>query len=150
MIIEKDRKIISLLKENAKYSTREISEKTGMPITTVHNRIKKLEQEGIIKGYTTTFDRKKLGKGVQAFIHITVNYALPDGGVLDQEELARKILTLHEVEETHIMTGTTDILVKVSVADVEELNTFIIHKLRKLGGIADTVTGIVLKDVSEN
>ncbi len=149
MIPEKDRKIIDLLKENAKYTTRQISEKMGMPITTVHNRIKKLEKDEIIKGYTTRLNRKKLGKGMQAFINIAVNYTLPGGAVLDQEDLARKILKMVEVDECHIMTGTTDILVKVSVADVEELNEFIVHKLRKLAGIADTVTGIVLKDVSE-
>ncbi len=149
MISEKDRKIIILLQENGKYTTREISEKTGMPITTVHNRIKKLEQDGIIKGYTVQLNKKKLGKGIQAFINITVTYALSDGTILDQEELARKILRMPEVDEAHVMTGTTDVLVKVSVADVEELNNFIIHKLRKLPGISDTVTGIVLKDASE-
>lgn len=149
MITEKDGKIIDLLKENGKYTSRQISEKTGMPITTVHHRIKKLEKDGVIKGYSVLLNRKKLGRGMLAFINIAVNYSLPDGTRLDQEELAKKILRLPEVDETHIMTGTTDILVKISVADVDELNSFIIHKLRKLDGIADTVTGIVLKDVSE-
>ena len=148
MINEKDRKIIDLLREDGKHTARQISEKTGMPITTVHNRIKKLEKDGVIKGYTILLDRKKLGRGLQAFINISVNYALPNGTKLNQEELAKKMLRMPEVDECHIMTGTTDILLKVSAADVEELNNFVIHKLRALDGISDTVTGIVLKEVS--
>ncbi len=150
MINEKDRKIIELLRENGKYTARQISEKTGMPITTVHNRIKKLEKDSVIRGYTIKLDGKKLGRSLQAFIQISVNYSLPDGRKLDQEELARKILKMPEVDECCIMAGTTDILLKVSASDVEDLNTFVIHKLRSLDGIADTTTGIVLKDVSQS
>lgn len=149
MISEKDRKIIELLKENGKYTARHISEKTGMPITTVHHRIKRLESSGVIKGYTVRLDRKKFGLGLQAFINITVNYTLQDGTKIDQEDVARKLARMEEVDECHIMTGTTDILVKASAKDVEDLNTFIIKKLRSVDGIEDTVTGIVLKQISE-
>ena len=149
MINEKDRKIIELLKENGKYTTRQISEATGMPITTVHHRIKRLESSGVIKSYTVKLDRKKLGMGLQAFINIAVTYTLPDGTKIDQEDIARKLSKMEEVDECHIMTGTTDILLKVSARDVEDLNTFIIKKLRTIDGIEDTVTGIVLKQISE-
>ncbi|MBI4018258.1 MAG: Lrp/AsnC family transcriptional regulator [Candidatus Aenigmarchaeota archaeon] len=146
---DKDMKILNLVKENARYTARQISEKTGIPITTIHNRIRTLEQEGVIRGYTAKLNRKKIGKPLQAFIHVEVEYILPGGNKLNQEELARKILKMPEVEECHIMAGTTDILIKVAVADVEELNQFVIHRLRNLDGVVDTVTAIVLKDVSE-
>ena len=147
MISDKDRKIIQLLSENARYTARQISEKTGMPITTVHHRIKKLESENVISGYTIRLNRKKIGLDIQAFIEIAVSYALSDGSKVDQEDLAKKILRFHEVDECPIMTGTTDILVKVSVANVDELNTFVTKKLRSIDGISDTVTGIVLKGI---
>ena len=73
MIDEKDLKIISLLKENAKLSMQQIAKKTLIPITTVHNRIKKLEKSGIIKGYTINLDDKKL-QSISAFILVTVDY----------------------------------------------------------------------------
>ena len=72
----KDEKILELLRENSKLTTHQISKKTLIPITTIHNRIKKLEQEGIIKRYTLELDNKKLGKELAAFIHITVDYRL--------------------------------------------------------------------------
>ena len=58
-INEKDRKILDVLKKNAKLTTSQISKKTNIPITTVHNRIKKLEQQEIIKGYTIVLNQEK-------------------------------------------------------------------------------------------
>ena len=59
---KKDHVILDLLKHDAKLSTREMSEKTGISMTTVHNRIKKLEREGVIRGYMAVIDKKKLKK----------------------------------------------------------------------------------------
>ena len=56
---EKDEQILQILLINSKLSTHQISKKTGIPITTVHNRIKKLTKKGIIKGYTIVIDHKK-------------------------------------------------------------------------------------------
>lgn len=148
MLSEKDMIILGILKRNCKLTTREISEKTGMPITTVHNRIKKMEKDGIIRGYTTVVDNKKLGKSMKAFIQITVTYSTSAGERVSQEELAKKIYVLPEVEECYIMTGTTDILISVSVSDVDELNNFVINKLRNLEGVQNTLTAIVLSDAS--
>lgn len=148
MLTKKDEIILSMLKENCKLSSREISERTTMPITTVHNRIKRLEQEGIIRQYTALFNNKKLGKIIQAFIQISVSYITPSGKHVSQEELAKRLYQMHEVEECYIMTGGTDILVKVSVKDVEELNNFVINKLREIEGVQNTLTAIVLNDIS--
>ena len=61
-----DLKVIEALKENAKLTTSKISKRFNIPITTVHNRIKKLEREGVIKSYVPVFDHHKLGKYVYA------------------------------------------------------------------------------------
>ena len=65
---KKDAKILKVLKENAKLSTQQISKKTLIPITTVHHRIKKMEKEGVINGYTTIVDNKKIGKNIAAYV----------------------------------------------------------------------------------
>ena len=67
---DKDYAVLNVLRKNAKLSTKQIAKKTGIPITTVHNRIKKLESSGIIKGYTTILDNKLIGN-VIAFILIS-------------------------------------------------------------------------------
>ena len=144
MLDKKDLQILDLLKVDAKLTTQQISKKTLIPITTVHNRIKKLEKQGVIKGYTVVLDHKKLGKGVTAFVLMTVSYILPSGKKVSQSELAKEISKMQHVEETYIVTGGTDIILKVRVRDIDELNKFITSDLRGLDGVVNTQTIITL------
>src|SRR3990167_5232563 len=105
---KKDEKILELLRENSKLTTHQISKKTLIPITTVHNRIKKLEKEGIIKRYTLELDNKKLGKNIAAYIHITVDYRLLKEIKISQHDLAKKLKQDESVEEAAMVTGGTD------------------------------------------
>lgn len=141
---DKDIKVLELLKENSKLKTSQMSKRLRMPITTVHNRIKKLEKLGIIKHYTIVPDHKKLGKDILSYILATVMYVLPSGERIYQEEIAQKVKALG-AEEVHIVTGGTDIIIKVLAKDVTELNDFVIKKLRSIEGIDKTQTLIVLE-----
>ncbi|AJF62916.1 MAG: Transcriptional regulator, lrp family [archaeon GW2011_AR20] len=141
---KKDLKILEILKENSKLTTSQIYKKTNIPITTVHNRIKKLENLGIIRSYTLKLDYNKLGKPITGFILVTINYILPDGTKIKQEHVAQEISKLEGVEEVNIMTGATDILIKVRVSSIEELNEFVIKKLRNINGVDKTQTMITL------
>ena len=147
MLDEKDLKILEILKQNSKLTTQQIAKQLNIPITTIHNRIKKLEKLGIIKGYTLVLDYKQLGKSILAYVLVTVNYNLPSGKKLSQENIAKNIKKFSNVEEIDLMTGATDILVKVRVKDIDELNEFIIKKLREIDGIDKTQTMIVLSSV---
>lgn len=135
-----------MLKENSKLTTSQISKKINMPITTVHNRIKKLEKEGIIKNYTVIPDYKKLEKGLSAFILVNVIYILPNGKKVEQTEIAKNIKKAG-AEEVFIVTGNNDILMKIRSKDVEELNDFIVKRLRNIEGVDKTQTLIVLDAV---
>ncbi len=140
----KDMKILGFLSDNAKLTSQQISRKTLIPITTVHNRIKKLEKRGVIKGYTTVLDHKKLGKGILAFILVTVSYITSSGKRISQAELAKKIRSFPCVEEIHIVTGGADLIMKARVSDMEELNDFVINELRNIDGVENTQTIISL------
>jgi len=115
-----------------------------MPITTIHNRIKKLEKLGIIGGYTLKLDYNKLGKPINAHILVTVTYNLPSGKKIQQEDVAKEIRKLEGVERVDIVTGITDIIVDVRMETIEELNDFVIKKLRNVEGVDKTQTIIVL------
>ena len=141
---EKDLQVLEELKENAKRTTSQISKRINIPITTVHNRIKKLEKLGIIKRYTVEVDYKKLDKPMTAYVMVQVIYMLPSGIKVMQEDVAKEIKGLPEVESVELLTGTTDVLVKVRVKDVDELNEFIIRKLRKIEGVDKVQTSVVL------
>ncbi len=142
---EKDGKLLEILVRDCKMSTFEISGKTGMPVTTVHNRIKRLEAAGVITGYAARIDRKKLGKNVVAYIMVTVSYHPSPGKTISQVELAKRLNSLEEVEEASIVTGETDIVLKIRVDDIDALNNFIIDRLRKIEGIRRTRTLIALQ-----
>lgn len=144
---EKDKKILELLKENSKLTTQQISKKTLMPITTVHNRIKKLEKDEIIKKYTVELDNKKLGKNIAAYIHIVVDYRLLKESKMSQHELAKKLKQHEVVEEAAMVTGGTDIIIKVRVKDIDELDNFVTKKLRNIDGIEKTQTMVVLNEI---
>jgi Lrp/AsnC family leucine-responsive transcriptional regulator len=135
--------ILDLLKENSKYTTSQIAKRLVIPITTVHNRIKKLELLGIIKGYTVVLDHDKLGKGVVAYVLISVVYRTPMGTRVVQEDVAREIKSIG-AEEASIVAGGTDIIAKVRAKDVHELNDFVTKKLRNIDGVDKTQTMIVL------
>ena len=147
MLNKKDELILSMLQKNSKYSSREISGKTGIPITTVHNRIKRMEQEGIIKSYSVSVDKEKIGRAVTAYVHIAVTYTKADGTKLSQEEIARNIRKMPEVEECAIVTGTSDIIIKVSATSINDLHNLVINRLREIDGVLSTLTSIVLKNI---
>jgi len=147
MLNEKDSKILEQLKRNSKSTTQQISNATGIPVTTVHNRIRKMEGAGIIKGYGVSLDHKKLGYDILAFIMISVSYISSDGKRISQEGLARSISEMPYVEEAHIVTGGVDIIAKVRVQNMDVLNDFVINQLRNLNGVENTETVIVLKSL---
>jgi DNA-binding Lrp family transcriptional regulator len=144
---EKDLQVLAEITENAKRTTSQISKRINIPITTVHNRIKKLEKLGIIKKYTVNVDHAKLGKPISSYVMVSVVYMLPSGIKVSQEDVAKHVKGITGVESVEIMTGETDLLVKVRVKDIAELNDFVIRKLRKVEGVDKTRTMIVLSEV---
>ena len=123
-----------------KKTTQQISKETNIPITTVHNRIKKLESSGIIERYTIWVNRKKLGKNIDARLAVKV------GREGDQDEICSKLIYQSEVVGAYQVTGDDDIIVKLNVKDVDELHNFIMNKVRTIKGVEGTKTLIVLKD----
>ena len=143
---EKDSAIIAVLKENAKLSTQKMAKRTRIPITTVHNRIKKLEKRGIIRGYTVVLDSKKIGKPIAAFILITADYKGLKELKMPQHELARQLLKNTAVESSAMITGAADIIIKLRVGSIDELNDFVTDYLRNVEGVEKTQTAIVLSE----
>ena len=144
---DKDYRILTLLRENARLTTGEMAKELGIAQTTIHNRIKRMRESGIIKRFTVDLDRKKIGRGLVAYILCTVSYHTSRGQKIDQYEVARLIKALPEVEEVSIVTGENDIIVKVALRDVDELNHFIIDELRNTEGVEKTRTSVVLSEV---
>ncbi|MBI5804097.1 Lrp/AsnC family transcriptional regulator [Candidatus Pacearchaeota archaeon] len=142
-----DLRVLGILKQNAKLSMREISKIVRKPITTVHNRVKKLQNEKVIKKYTVEIDNKKINREIDAFVLINISYDdLKESGK-NQEQVANEIKKLDDVEEVCIITGMNDIVIRVKKRTIDDLNKFLVDKLRKISGVAKTQTAIILKEI---
>ena len=137
-ITDKDLKILEILKHESSLTTRQIAKKTLLPVTTVHNRIKKLQKEGIIKGYSINLDYKKLGKNLTVYIIVRINIELLRELKVSQHEIVDKIRKLEPVEEAAVVIGEGDIVIKVRVKDQAAFDDFLLNKLHHIKGIKET------------
>ncbi|MBS3119355.1 Lrp/AsnC family transcriptional regulator [Candidatus Woesearchaeota archaeon] len=142
----KDKKILEIFGKNCRLPFQKIAKQTGIPITTIHNRVKRLEAEKIITGYKASVDQRKLGKMVSAFIAVTVDYKLLKAKKMTQNELAEQLLAHPAVEFSAMVTGTSDIIIKARVADTDALSQFVTVYLRNLDGVEKTQTSVVLNE----
>ncbi len=140
MLDKKDLEILEVVKNHAKWTTHHISKKTLIPVTTVHNRIKKLEKMGIIKGYTALLDYKKLGKAIPAFVAADVT---SENQAKRAEEILKVVEKFSEVHEAYCVTGEHDIIMRISVEDTLKLNDFLV-KVDGIRGVEKAETFIIL------
>lgn len=145
MIDKKDKLILDELKKNARNSTKNISKKVKIPRVTVHDRIKKMEEKGIIKHYTTVPDYKKIGLQSKAFIFVS----FLTNTELSQRELATKISKITGVYEVHIISGEYDLLIKVRGESLEDIGRLVVDKLRELKGVDSTLTCACFETIKE-
>ena len=143
---EKDKKIIEILEEHGDYTTRQIAKKTLLPATTIHNRIRKLKQEKIIKKFTVDLDYKQIEKGFSVMVLVSVDYKTLRELKKDQHQLAKEIKMLPEVSEVAVVTGGTDIIMRVRVKDVEAYDQFLLKKFQKIAGIDKTQSLVVIHE----
>jgi DNA-binding Lrp family transcriptional regulator len=142
---EKDRRILEALRENAKETTKAIAEKTGIPRTTVHDRITKMEDRGVIEQYTVLPDYEALGEPTTAFVFLS--YDSRDG--VAQEDVAEALSEMEGVYEVHMISGDWDLLAKVRGESVEAIGDLVIQRLRRLGGVGKTLTCTVFRTWKE-
>ena len=142
---EKDRRILVSLRKDSKATTKAISEETGIPRTTVHDRITKLETRGIVRKYTVLPDYTKLGEDSTAFVFVSYD---PRSGVR-QQDVAEALSTMDGVYEVHMISGDWDIIAKVRGPSVEQIGALVIDKVRAMGGVGKTVTSNVLRTVKD-
>lgn len=133
-----DKKIIYMLMDNAKTSLAHISKNVGISTTAVHQRIKKLEQAGVIENSISFLNPRKIGFKVVSYI----------GMFLEQPshypEVVKALNDVNEVVEAHYTTGNYTIFLKVLCRDNDHLME-ILNKLQKMKGVTRTETFISLE-----
>lgn len=137
-----DRHILAVLQEDSSLSLAKIGERVKLSAPSVTERIKKLEQHGVIRGYTALLDARKLGKDITAFIGVFVEHPRLIGAF---EEEVRKV---EDVQECHHVTGEYTMLLKVKTENTSTLEA-LLGKLRSIPGVTRTETSVVLRTATE-
>ncbi|MDQ0593779.1 Lrp/AsnC family leucine-responsive transcriptional regulator [Chryseobacterium ginsenosidimutans] len=140
---EIDKKLLLFLQEDSKQTTKELSYKLGLSITAVYERIRKMENAGIISKYVALLDRNKINKNFIVLCHVKLTQHKKEY-VLQFE---REVMNLHEVTECFHVSGDYDYILKIGVKDMEDYRNFMLSKLTTLQHIASTHSSFMISEV---
>lgn len=139
---ETDRKIVSLLARNGRMSFTELARQAGLSVSAVHQRVRRLEQDGVIKGYAAMFNPEDVGLPLTAFVSVKpFDAAAPD-------DLPLRLQHLTAIEACHSVAGEENYILKVRVASPAALED-LLSQIRTLGRVS-TRTTVVLSTPYEN
>lgn len=140
---DKDRAILALLQENARIANAEIARRIELAPSAVFQRIRKLEDAGIIQGYEARLDPRALGHGLVAFVRVQT------GEGAHAPEIIAALDRLPMVQEIHRVVGEDCFFVKVRVEDTHVLAELLDEHIQLIPGVASTKTTIVLTTAKE-
>ena len=138
-----DKKLLGLLQEDTKKTTKELSMVLNLSVTAVYERIKKLEREGVISKYVAILDRNKVEKAFVVFCHIKLIQHTKDFVTTFESE----VIKLDEVLECFHVSGDYDYILKVHVKDMDEFREFMLTKLTGLKHIGSTHSSFMIGEV---
>lgn len=138
-----DKKLLTLLQDDSKKTTKELSVKLNLSVTAVYERIKKLEREGIIDKYVALLNRNKIEKGFVVFCHLKLMQHTKE--FISQFE--KEVVQLNEVLECFHVSGDYDYILKICVKDMEEYREFMVTKLTTLNHIGSTHSTFMIGEV---
>ncbi|QCE43279.1 Lrp/AsnC family transcriptional regulator [Psychroserpens sp. NJDZ02] len=138
-----DRKILQLLQNDSKQTNKELSNKLNLSVTAVFERIKKLENNGVINKYVALVKKEKVEKSFVAFCHIKLSQHIQAYVV----QFEKEVTNLTEVLECHHISGDYDYLLKVMVKDMEAFREFMVEKLTNINHIGSTHSMFVISEV---
>ncbi len=143
IINDTDAKILNLLQDNARLTIKEIALKINLSLTPVHERIKKLELEGVIEKYVAILNRKKTGKSLLVYCQVTLNKQIQENFIAFNEAINQ----MPEVIECNVVSGTFDYLIKIVVKDMETYQQLYYSKLSGLKSVERISSFFVMSEV---
>jgi Lrp/AsnC family leucine-responsive transcriptional regulator len=126
-----DRELLSIVQEDARLSFREVGRRIGMSTPAVAERIRKLENAGVITGYSARVERSVLGQDIGAFLRLTASD-------LDFRRVTGLCGSLDAVVECHHVTGNDSFFIRVAVHSIAELED-VISRFRKIGDVRSSL-----------
>jgi len=134
---ETDRAILRILQEDARTPFSEVARRIDMSSATVHDRVNRMEEAGVIEGYHASIDPKAVGYGVSAFVGLRVEQGR-------EEDALERLREIDGVREIHLTTGEWDVILKVVAADTDSLRELMFERVAEMEGFSRSQTMIIL------
>jgi DNA-binding Lrp family transcriptional regulator len=142
---EKDLSILRLLQENARITVKEIADQIHLSTTPVHERIKRLESNGVIKQYATLIDGTKVKKGLMVICYVSLNqHSKKSGG-----QFIKLINELPDVVECYSISGEFDFMLKIVTEDMNSYYNFHVNKLSQADNISQVQSVFIMGVVKQ-
>ncbi|MHB2264927.1 Lrp/AsnC family transcriptional regulator [Aliihoeflea sp. PC F10.4] len=140
-----DRSIIAALAGNARLSMAELATQVGLSKTPVIARVKRLEADGYIRGYSAIIDRERMGEGHIAFVQVK----LSDTRSAALDAFNRAIMSVREIEQCHMIASSFDYLLKVRTRDIASYRRVLGERISALPHVAQTSTFVGMETVKD-
>jgi len=134
-----DRTIVDLLLEDGRMSMVELARRSNVSRTNVFTRFRRLQEEGVVRGFTALVDPASLGFGVAALITVTADQH-------GWKPLQDRLLELPGLEHLALTTGDADFVLRVRVEGVDDLRDVVLERLQAMEGVRSTTTVFVLEE----
>ena len=137
-----DRRLIAALQDNARLTTHELAQMTGLSQSPCWRRIRRLEEAGLIRGYHARLDRRALGYGVVAFVTIRIDFQNESRSA----EFTEAVQAIPQVVMFHGITGAADFLLMVVARDLDDYSELLRSRLHRLPGVREVQTSFSLQE----
>ncbi|MBC8032919.1 MAG: Lrp/AsnC family transcriptional regulator [Chitinophagaceae bacterium] len=142
---EKDLAILRLLQQNARITVREIATAIHLSTTPVHERIKRMEETGVIKQYATLLDNNKVKKGLMVICYVSIKAHSKISGT----KFIRSIHEMNEVVECYSISGEFDFMLKVVAENMNDYYDFHVNKLSQIDNIGHVQSVFVMGTIKQ-
>lgn len=137
---EFDHRIIDALSKNARASNIELEDKVKLSHSAISRRIARLENAGIIEGYSARINQEKLGRTVRAFVAVTRDPSV------SAEQLGQRLASIGGVSVSYVVTGEQDIFLEVFARDLPDFANLMLAEVQAVAGVATTRTIFVMRE----
>lgn len=137
-----DAAILHELEKDARQPVTALAKCLNSPVSTIRDRIQRLEKAGVIRGYTIVVDQERLGFPIKAIVYVTRDQQVPLQAFVEQ------ITSFPEVASVQLLTGDTDELITIHVRSVDHLRDFLYERIPQVTGVLRTNTVIVLTEIT--
>ena len=140
-----DRLILKALQEDGRISNVALAKKVNLSATPCHERVRRLERHGYIRGYTALLEPSLVDAGLLVFVEIDLLRTSPDAF----RRFRAEAMKLPELLECHLVSGNFDYLLKARVKDMQEYRRLLGEKILALPGVSDSRSYVVMEEVKE-